>query len=1111
MVLRVRIFFAAILLATLALGYGVHGELKNSRLQAQQGSRHARNFFFWIHRGTAGQPLTAPQGPFDRRRGYDQVPAWAQSLDEAGFELSWQAGASRSAHKARDLGLFPIYDTNPQAGLMILGQDGSLLHRHSSPQIVFESFESLPDLLVQTLLFIENRELLEPGHPFKNPAVEWPRFFHAILARIGQKLGLSADHFGGSTLATQLEKFRHSPDGRTEDEHEKLRQMLTASLRAYRDGPKTLAYRQALILEYINGVPLAASAGYGEVYGIGDGLRVWFGADPHEVLRRIERLGRPSLQADLPMSRAHAVDPEDARAFRMVLSLFLAHRRPSYYLRQDQAALHSLTDSYARHLANKGLISPALQEALLASVTPIQGTLPLPQRDFRAHKAVDALRTNLKNTLNASSLYEVDRFDLFVQSTIDGQAQHKVDELLARLQDPQFLQDSGLIGHRLLDPDADLDSLIVSFTLFETTPYGNALRVLADNHDEPLNINEHIKIDLGSTAKLRTLVTYLEIISALHQELRLLSTQELKTIAHTAPDRLRRWTASQLLHDPALSKLQILERAMDRHYSADPGEAFFTGGGLHRFSNFENRRNHTQSVREAFRHSVNLVFIRMMRDIADHFIWLDPSRIQEIFDDQDSKERSNLLARFADQEGSEFQRRFYERYKDLAPSDILPKVVEGRTLSVESWAMIALILNDQTPQGLQAFVNARSEEPVAPERVALWWERYTLEELSWQDRGYLTGVHPLELWTAAWLYEHPGASLSQLLAQSRQIRQEVYRWLFRSSSKRGQDRRIQTLLEQEAFDEIHRMWVNVGYPFDSLVPSFATSLGSSADRPIALARLLGIILNEGLLFDEYRVDGLIAAPNTPYEARFERRPASPRRVLSKEVAHVAKQALIDVAQKGTGRRIQGLMRDVHGEPILVGGKTGTGDHRLKIYEGSRLVGSRPVNRTATFAFFLTERFFGTLTVFVAGEAADNFHFTSALPATLLTTLYPAIRPLLEDDPPPLDEERWRGISDPGSMLALAAAGADEEQLHSAFLLSKAQVERRPIKLARFHDWKATLAPINDALRPRRPHIDQPNTTPLDWHDLLQPHPKEEHHKHQDRAQDFIAPTDPEPA
>src|SRR3546814_5152436 len=60
---------------------------------------------------------------------------------------------------------------------------------------------------------------------------------------------------------------------------------------------------------------------------------------------------------------------------------------------------------------------------------------------------------------------------------------------------------------------------------------------------------------------------------------------------------------------------------MQRRYSANPNERFFTGGGVHRFVNFDNADNgRVMSVAEALRHSVNLVFVRLMRDIVSYHV-----------------------------------------------------------------------------------------------------------------------------------------------------------------------------------------------------------------------------------------------------------------------------------------------------------------------------------------------------------------------------------------------------------------------------------------------------------------------------------------------------------
>ncbi len=74
------------------------------------------------------------------------------------------------------------------------------------------------------------------------------------------------DHsvIGGSTLATQLEKLRHSPEGRTHSPAEKLRQIASATLRSYQDGPRN-SRRPASVSSAITSIrfrfqPLRATA-----------------------------------------------------------------------------------------------------------------------------------------------------------------------------------------------------------------------------------------------------------------------------------------------------------------------------------------------------------------------------------------------------------------------------------------------------------------------------------------------------------------------------------------------------------------------------------------------------------------------------------------------------------------------------------------------------------------------------------------------------------------------------------------------------------------------------------------------------------------------------------
>jgi membrane peptidoglycan carboxypeptidase len=296
---------------------------------------------------------------------------------------------------------------------------------------------------------------------------------------------------------------------------------------------------------------------------------------------------------------------------------------------------------------------------------------------------------------------------------------------------------------------------------------------------------------------------------------------------------------------------------------------------------------------------------------------------------------------------------------------------------------------------LTAFVQAHLPNVSAREADRLY-DAYASERFSLADRAFLARVHPLKLWLVGYLQEHPTPTRAAMLEASAGARQDSYAWLFRTKHKRAQDRRIRILLEEEAFLRIHEAWRRLGYPFDSLVASYATSIGSSADRPEALAELIGIILNDGVWQPAVRVQRLHFAADTPYETVLGLAPAAPRQVLAPEIAARIRTALIDIVDAGTAQRLHGAFVSGDQAPIAVGAKTGTGDNRRKYFaRGGRLVREEVVNRTATVVFFIGDAFFGNLTVYVPGPAAADFGFTSSLPAQLLRAMAPALQPLLD--------------------------------------------------------------------------------------------------------------------
>src|SRR5690606_15315931 len=83
------------------------------------------------------------------------------------------------------------------------------------------------------------------------------------------------------------------------------------------------------------------------------------------------------------------------------------------------------------------------------------------------------------------------------------------------------------------------------------------------------------------------------------------------------------------------------------------------------------------SVREAFRNSVNLVFVRMMRDIARHYMFTVSGSTAKVLADTDDPRRRIYLTRFADREGSTFLVRFHKKYRDMTPAQARTLLLQG--------------------------------------------------------------------------------------------------------------------------------------------------------------------------------------------------------------------------------------------------------------------------------------------------------------------------------------------------------------------------------------------------------------------------------------------------
>lgn len=946
-----------------------------------------------MHAAPAPGPAPAirfpkPGGPYDARLGYSAIPDFLGALRPQGWEISAQARPSPLLLRWFQASGHAVYPEKTVAGLVLLDRGGTPMYQVRLPERTFGSLDRVPTLLSATLLQIEDQHLLDPGHSGRNPAVDWPRFLLAIGRRAAHAGRSHAGDGGASTLATQIEKFRHSPQGLTDSGAEKLRQMATAALRAYAGGGDTTLARRQLIATYLDSVPLASRAGYGEVIGLGDGLRVWYGLDLEQVRSALE-------DAD----RGQPPGAASAKAYKHVLSLLLAERRPTYYLVSHHDRLERLCNYYLRRLADAGVITPALRDLALAAPLRFSEAAPSPSPPpFVQRKAVDALRNDLLADLRLPGLGALDRLDLTVHSTIDARAQGEVTSVLQRLGDPAYAASLGLVGKELL-PRKGLDQVRYSVLVYARTPEGNALRVHADSLDQPFDINSGGKLILGSTAKLRTLITYLDIVVELHQRLAPLPAKQRDAAAAQAGDPLSTWAADYLDHAADHSLSSMLDAALQRRYSASPGAVFFTGGGAHVFHNFKKFEDGEKpTVEDAFARSVNLAFVRLLRDITRYYTAQQGDTVRRLLNDPDDEARRAYLRRFADQEGTQYLNRYYEDYRGLSPGQALEQLVQHARPSLHALtAVFAALRPGASTDELYAFLREHLPHQALDEaRAARIFAQCRSGRLTLSDQGYLARVHPLELWLLGYLRDHPDATRAEVIKAGALPRQQAYDWLFRTRHAARQNERIQILLEQMAFERVADDWHRQGYPFHSLVPSLATAIGSSGDRPDALAELAGIVSSGGLRLAPRDMTALRFAAGTPYETDLALRPAAPERVLEPEVAAAVHRAMGGVVEYGTAQRLRGAYLRADGVPLPVAGKTGTGDNRLDSFApGHRLISSTATSRSAAFVFLLGERHFGVITVYVPGAQADQFHFTSALAVQLLRALAPALSPLIE--------------------------------------------------------------------------------------------------------------------
>src|SRR5688572_13030232 len=172
-----------IVIGLLVLSFTAYSEFQASRLQARYFSGVARDMKFVVQPGPSTTIRFPQPGPYDHRLGYSELPTFIKRLQGKGYEIESQARVTPQLGDLIQAGYAPPYAEKSQAGLQVADCRNETLFNFAYPERIYKDFEAVPAPVAQSLLFIENRELLDGKYPTRNPAVEWTRLGRAVASQ----------------------------------------------------------------------------------------------------------------------------------------------------------------------------------------------------------------------------------------------------------------------------------------------------------------------------------------------------------------------------------------------------------------------------------------------------------------------------------------------------------------------------------------------------------------------------------------------------------------------------------------------------------------------------------------------------------------------------------------------------------------------------------------------------------------------------------------------------------------------------------------------------------------------------------------------------------------
>lgn len=175
-----------LVIGLIAAGFAAQREMRTSHWQARELSRLAATLTYTLEPGPSDALVYPGAGPFDKRLGYSDLDEFLPRLLKRNYLIQSQVRFSAPLMTYVERGLFVPYTEKIQAGLSISDCRAEPLYQFTYPQQSYQRFDAIPPVVVNSLLFIENRDLLDPAQPQANPAVDWPRFAKAAWSQVAK-------------------------------------------------------------------------------------------------------------------------------------------------------------------------------------------------------------------------------------------------------------------------------------------------------------------------------------------------------------------------------------------------------------------------------------------------------------------------------------------------------------------------------------------------------------------------------------------------------------------------------------------------------------------------------------------------------------------------------------------------------------------------------------------------------------------------------------------------------------------------------------------------------------------------------------------------------------